>query len=61
MSEKRKTKRLREESKITLTIITVGKKFAKGKVIYDYGKDTSTIGVGIHANIFLPIGIVQEN
>ena len=55
MNEKRRAKRLHEESEITVTIIACSKKFPKEKVIYNTGKDVSESGARIHSNIFLPI------
>lgn len=55
MNEKRKAKRLQEESEITVTIIACSKKFPKEKVIYNSSKDISETGARIHSNIFLPI------
>ena len=60
MDEKRKTKRLREESEITVTIISLGGKPAKEKVIYNYSKDISASGARIHANIFLPVDTILK-
>jgi hypothetical protein len=60
MDEKRKAKRLREESEITITIISFGGKPTKEKVIYNYTKDISASGAGIHANIFLPVDTVLK-
>ena len=60
MDEKRNAKRLQEESEVTLTIISLGGKPAKEKVIYNYSKDISASGAGIHANIFLPVDTVVK-
>ncbi len=60
MDEKRKAKRLREESEITVTIISLGGKPAKEKVIYNYSKDISASGARIHANIFLPVDTILK-
>ncbi|HUN54927.1 MAG TPA: PilZ domain-containing protein [Smithella sp.] len=55
MDEKRKAKRLKEESEVTITIISFGGKPSKEKVIYNYSNDISASGARIHANIFLPV------
>jgi len=60
MDEKRKSKRLQEESEITLTILSCGGKPAKEKVIYNYSKDISACGARIHANIFLPVDTILK-
>jgi c-di-GMP-binding flagellar brake protein YcgR len=60
MDEKRNTKRLQEESECTITIISFGGKPTKEKVIYNYSKDISASGAGIHANIFLPVDTVLK-
>lgn len=60
MDEKRKAKRLQEESEITVTIISLGGKPTKEKVIYNYSKDISASGARIHANIFLPVDTVLK-
>jgi len=60
MDEKRKAKRLQEESEITITIISYGGKPTKEKVIYNYSKDISASGARIHANIFLPVDTVLK-
>ncbi|MFZ1982685.1 MAG: PilZ domain-containing protein [Smithella sp.] len=60
MDEKRKAKRLQEESEITITIISLGGKPTKEKVIYNYSKDISASGARIHANIFLPVDTVLK-
>ena len=60
MDEKRKAKRLQEESEITITIISYGGKPTKEKVIYNYSKDISASGARIHANIFLPIDTILK-
>ncbi len=60
MDEKRKAKRLHEESEITITIISLGGKPTKEKVIYNYSKDISASGARIHANIFLPVDTILK-
>ena len=60
MDEKRKAKRLQEESEITVTILSCGGKPSKEKVIYNYSKDISSSGARIHANIFLPVDTVLK-
>ena len=55
MDEKRRAKRLVEKSEVTVTIVDGGKKYPKGKVIYNSSKDISASGAKIQSNIFLPI------
>ena len=55
MDEKRRAKRLVEKSEVTVTIVAGGKKYPKGKVIYNSSKDISASGAKIQSNIFLPI------
>jgi hypothetical protein len=55
MEEKRRAKRLEEESELTITIVAGGKKFPKEKVIYNHSKNISVSGAKIQSNIFLPI------
>jgi c-di-GMP-binding flagellar brake protein YcgR len=55
MNEKRRSKRLMEESEVTITIVAGGKKYPKGKVIYNTSKDISASGAKVQSNIFLPI------
>ena len=60
MNEKRRAKRLQQESEITITIIACGKNFSKEKVIYNSSKDISASGAKIHSNIFLPIDTLMK-
>jgi hypothetical protein len=55
MDEKRRAKRLAEESEVTITIVAGGTKYPNGKVIYNSSKDISVSGAIIQSNIFLPI------
>jgi len=55
MEEKRRAKRLKDESEVTITIVAGGKRYPKGKVIYNTSKDISASGTKIQSNIFLPI------
>ena len=55
MEERRKAKRLVEESEVTITILAGGKKYPKEKVIYNTSKDISVSGAKLQSNIFLPI------
>lgn len=55
MDERRRAKRLAEEGEVTITIVAGGKKYPKGKVIYNTSKDISASGAKIQSNIFLPI------
>ncbi len=55
MDEKRRAKRIADNSELTITIVAGGKKYPKGKVIYNSNKDISVSGAKIQSNIFLPI------
>jgi len=55
MEERRKAKRLAEENEVTITILAGGKKYPRGKVIYNTSKDISASGTKIQSNIFLPV------
>jgi len=55
MNEKRRAKRLKEDGEVTITIVAGGKRYPKGKVIYNTSKDISASGTKIQSNIFLPI------
>ncbi|MDI6741717.1 MAG: PilZ domain-containing protein [Smithella sp.] len=55
MDERRRAKRLVEDGEVTITIVAGGKKYPKGKVIYNTCKDISVSGAKIQSNIFLPI------
>lgn len=55
MYERRRAKRIAEESEVTITIIAGGKKYPRGKVIYNSSKDISVSGARIQSNIFLPV------
>ncbi|MCK7510751.1 MAG: hypothetical protein MZV70_46255 [Desulfobacterales bacterium] len=55
MDEKRRVKRLREKSEVTITIVADGEKFPRAKVIYNEVKDISVSGANFQSNIFLPI------
>jgi c-di-GMP-binding flagellar brake protein YcgR len=55
MEDKRRAKRLKDESEVTITIVAGGKRYPKGKVIYNTSKDISASGTKIQSNIFLPI------
>jgi 23S rRNA-/tRNA-specific pseudouridylate synthase len=55
MKEERREKRLKEESEVTITVVTGVKKCSTGKVIYNISKDISASGAKIQSNIFLPM------
>jgi hypothetical protein len=55
MEEKRRSKRLKEENEVTITVISGAKNPPKKKVIYNYSKDISSSGARIHASILLPV------
>lgn len=55
MEEKRRAKRLEEESEVTITVVSCWRNAPRGKVIYDQSRDISASGARIKANIFLPV------
>jgi 23S rRNA-/tRNA-specific pseudouridylate synthase len=55
MKEERREKRLKEESEVTITVVSGVKKCSTGKVIYNISKDISASGAKIQSNIFLPM------
>lgn len=55
MKEERREKRLKEESEVTITVVSGVKKCSTGKVIYNVSKDISASGAKIQSNIFLPM------
>jgi hypothetical protein len=55
MEEKRKTKRLKEENKISLTVIENKKHPFKEKRIHSHSIDISRSGAKIHSSVLLPI------
>lgn len=55
MDERRRARRLKEETEITITILSGNKKYPRGKVIYNTSKDISASGAKIQSNIFLPL------
>jgi len=57
MNERRKAPRLKEESDVTLTVVSEGK---HQKVIYDSSKDISVYGAKIHSRDLFPIDTLLE-
>ena len=57
MDERRKTPRLKEESDVTITVVSEGK---NQKVVYDSSKDISVYGAKIHSREMFPINTVLE-
>ena len=55
MNEKRRATRIADDSELTITIVAGGKKYPKGKIIYNTSKDISVSGAKIQSNMFLPI------
>jgi hypothetical protein len=53
--ELRKTERLNEEHKITITIVSEDENPPKEKIIYKFSKDISESGIKIQGNIPLPV------
>jgi c-di-GMP-binding flagellar brake protein YcgR len=57
MDERRKTPRLKEESDVTITVVSEGK---NQKVVYDSSKDISVYGAKIHSREMFPINTLLE-
>ena len=57
MDERRKAPRIKEESDVTITVISEGK---HQKVIYDSSKDISVYGAKIHSREMFPIDSILE-
>lgn len=55
MDDKRRERRLKEESEIIITVAAGARNCSKGKVVYNICKDVSASGAKIQSNIFLPI------
>lgn len=55
MDDKRREKRLKEKSEITITVVAGARNCSQGKVVYNICKDVSASGAKIQSNIFLPI------
>jgi len=55
MDEKRRAPRLKEESEITINVISRGENHRKEKILYNHSKNVSVSGAGIQAHIFLPV------
>ena len=55
MSDKRKAKRIKEEAKVTITLISKDSLSPGKKIFYHLTKDISSTGIKIQANTFLPI------
>jgi hypothetical protein len=58
--ELRKAKRLNEEHKITITIVSEDENLPKEKVRYKFSKDISESGIKIQGNIPLPVGTILK-
>ncbi len=57
MAEKRKTTRMKEESDVTITVVSEGK---HKKIIYDSSKDISMYGAKIHSREMFPIDTLLQ-
>lgn len=54
-AELRKAKRLNEEHKITITIVSEVENLPKEKILYKFSKDISDSGIKIEGNVPLPV------
>ncbi|MCE5211045.1 MAG: PilZ domain-containing protein [Deltaproteobacteria bacterium] len=57
MDERRRAPRIKEESDVTITVISEGK---HQKVVYDSSKDISVYGARIHSRDLFPIDTLLE-
>jgi c-di-GMP-binding flagellar brake protein YcgR len=57
MNERRKAPRMKEDSDVTITVVSEGK---HQKVIYDSSKDISEFGARIHSREMFPIDTLLE-
>lgn len=57
MKERRKAPRMKEESDVTITVVSEGK---HQKIIYDSSKDISIYGAKIHSRVSFPIDTLLE-
>ena len=55
MDERRRTPRIKEENKVTITVISGEENLPEKKINYYLSKDISTSGIRIQTNIFLPV------
>jgi hypothetical protein len=57
MGDRRKEPRIKEESDVTITVVSEGK---RQKIIYDSSKDISAYGARIHSRDMFPIDTLLE-
>ena len=55
MDERRRKPRINQENKVTITVISGEENIPKKIINYYLSKNISESGIGIHANIFLPV------
>jgi len=55
MDERRRKPRIQEENKVTITVISGKENIPKKIFNYYLSKNISESGIGIHANIYLPV------
>jgi c-di-GMP-binding flagellar brake protein YcgR len=55
MDERRRKPRINEENKVTITVISGEENIPKKRINYYLSKNISESGIGIHANVFLPV------
>jgi len=60
MGDKRRVKRLEEENKITMTIVSGGGSHPDGRLISSQSKDISVLGAKIQADFLLPVDTLLE-
>ncbi len=58
MSDKRRAKRIKEEAKVTIILISKDSLSPGRKIIYHLTKDISSTGIKIQTNTFLPINSI---
>lgn len=60
MSEQRRAKRIKEETKVTIQLIPTDRLTPNKKISYHLTKDISSTGLRILANTFLPINSILK-
>lgn len=60
MGEQRRAKRIKEETKVTIKLISTDKLTPDKRISYHLTKDISSTGLRIFANTFLPINSILK-
>jgi PilZ domain. len=60
MDERRKAPRIKEESEVTINVVSGEKHLPKEKIIYNHTKDISVSGAKLRGSIILPIDTILK-